>query len=126
MRSKFVDRRAVAAVEAAVCLPVLVLVWFGSFELARLLSLKQQAQLFASTAANRVIETTDSFESIEAGVENLATSLGIEEVDAVVTRIDSEVVESSVTIDFARNSPLSSLLTGREVNSTYYSYRQEE
>lgn len=123
--NKFTSRAAVAAVEAAVCLPVLVLVWFGSFELARLLSLKQQAQLLSSTAANRVLDSDDSFEVIETRLENLAVDLGIEDVDATVTRIDSEVVESSVTIDFGRNSPLSALLAGRQVNSTYYSFREE-
>ena len=118
------NRKAVAAVEAAVCLPVLLVVWFGSFEMSRLLSLKQQAQLLSSNAAHQVISTTDSLEEIELEIEDLATSLGIVGCEATLTRVDSEVVQSTVSIDFSRNSPLSSLLTGRNVNSTFHSYRE--
>jgi len=124
-RAKFKNRRAVAAVEAAVCLPVLVVIWFGSFELARVLSLKQQAQLFASSAAHKVLETTEDFGDIETEMEELATSLGIDGCDVTLTRIDSEIVESMVSIDFGKNSPISGVLNDRPVTSTYYSYREE-
>lgn len=107
------------------CLPVLVVIWFGSFELSRVLSLKQQAQLFASSAATRVLETSADFASIEDDTEALATSLGIRGCEVNLSRVDSQVVESSVVIDFAENSPLSSVLGDRPVTSSYYSYREE-
>ena len=125
MRTRFKNRRAAAAVEAAVCLPVLVVIWFGSFELARVLSLKQQAQLFASAAATKVLETTDDFSAIEEDTEALAISLGIKGCEVSLSRVDSQIVESSVVIDFGQNSPLSSVLSDRPVTSTYYSYREE-
>ena len=121
----FANRRAVAAVEAAVCLLVIVLVWFASFELNRMLTLKQQAQLFATNAANQVMTTSRSFETIETDVEGLATSLGVSNCEVTVTRVNSQIVRSNVVIDFSSNSPLSSLLSGREVDSTFHSYRTE-
>ena len=124
-RLVFKNRRAVAAVEAAVCLPILIVIWLGGFELSRVLSLKQQAQLFASNAALQVLETNNSFENIETDVETLATSLGIEGCDAVLTRIDSEIVETTVSIDYAQNSPLSAIFQQQPVASTYFSYRVE-
>ena len=125
MKRKFTNRKAVAAVEAAVCLPVLLVVWFGSFELSRMLSLKQQVQLLASNAAHEVIVGVDTFEEIETEVEALATSLGIDGADVTVTRLDSEIVSSTVTVDFGQNSPLSSVLAGRQVSSTFQAFRQE-
>ena len=91
----------------------------------RLLSLKQQAQLLSSTAAHKVVESSDSFESIEEEMETLATSLHIEGCVVELERIDSEVVKSMVTIDFSKNSPLSSLLNGKQVSSAYHSFREE-
>jgi len=131
MRAKFKNRksvknrRAVAAVEAAVCFPILILIWLGSFELARVLSLKQQAQLFASTAAQQVLESNTSFATIETDVEALALSLGIQECEATLVRTDSEIVESTVTIDYGSNSPLSSIFQRLPVQSTYFSFRPE-
>ena len=90
-----------------------------------MLSLKQQVQLLASNAAHEVIVGVDTFGEIETEVEALATSLGIDGADVTVTRLDSEVVSSTVTVDFGQNSPLSSVLAGRQVSSTFQAFRRE-
>lgn len=119
------DRKAIAAVEAAVCLPVLVIIWLGTVEVSRLLSLKQQGQLIASTAAHRIVESTTSFSAIETEMESLASSIGIEGFQIELARIDSEVIESAVTIDSSANSPFGSILGSHDVTSKYYSYRED-
>ena len=54
MKKRHKNRKGIAAVEAAVCLPMLVIIWLGTVEVSQIISLKQQGQLLASTAANRV------------------------------------------------------------------------
>jgi len=118
-------RRGIAAVEAAVCLPLLIIVWFGTFEVTRRTSLQQQAQLLASTAAHRILESSTDLETIRTDTLVLADSLGIEGCQMEISRVDPEIVQSIVTMDFSENSPISSLLRGQQVTSTYFSYREE-
>lgn len=122
---RFSDRRGIAAVEAAVCLPVLIIIWLGTVEITRTLTLKQQAQLLSSTAAHRVIDSTTALSEIESNLTSLAEELDIQGVDVSVTRFDTELVEASVSINIDQNSSLGTLFPGRSVNSTYYSYREE-
>jgi len=119
------NRRGVAAVEAAVCLPLLIIIWFGTFEVTRRTSLQQQAQLLAANAAHQILESNDSFDTIEIDTLNLADSLGLEGCDVQISRVDSQIVETSVSMDFGQNSPISSILSGEQVISNYYSYREE-
>lgn len=118
------NRRGVAAVEAAVCLPLLIIVWFGTFEVTRRTSLMQQAQLLAANAAHRILESSTGFDVIEADTLVLAKSLGIEGCQIEISRVDSQLVETVVSMDFSQNSPISSLLTGQIIESTYFSYRE--
>ena len=87
-------RRGIAAVEAAVCLPVLVVVWLGAYEVNQVLSLRQQSQLLSATAANRVVSTAIPFADIETEIEDFSESVGIKNCEVTLTRVDSEVVES--------------------------------
>ena len=119
------NRRAVAAVEAAVCLPMLVFVWLATFELTQATALKQQGQFLSSTAAHRVIESNDSFTTIENEIMALANSLQLNGCEVNLQRVDSEIVECAVTIDFAQNSPIRTLLSDRLVDSSYFTYRKE-
>lgn len=119
------NRRGVAAVEAAVCLPLLIIIWFGTFEVTRRTSLQQQAQLLASNAAHRILDNNTDFATIEADTLALAESLGIVDCQVGVSRIDREIIETTVSMDFTKNSPISSLLGGRQVSSSYYSYQEE-
>lgn len=125
-RKRFDNRAGVAVVEAAVCLPVLLIIWLGTVEISRTLTLKQQGQLLSSTAAHRIIDSNEPFTDIEADLENLAQEIGINGVDVSVTQFDPELVESTVTIDIDQNSNLGTLFPGRSVTSTYYSYREQE
>ena len=100
-----------AAVEAAVCMPVLILIWFGTVEVSRTLALRQQGQLIASTGAQRVVASSKAFSEIETELDALALSIGLVDTDITVRRIDSEVVESQVTIEIAKNSAFGSFLT---------------
>ena len=119
------NRKGIAAVEAAVCLPLLIIIWFGTYEVTRQSSLKQQAQLLSSNAAQRILQSTTDFETIKADTITLAESLGLEGCQVEISRVDSDVVETTVSMDFAANSPISSLLRGQQVASTYFSYREE-
>jgi len=103
----------------------LIIVWFGTFEVTRRTSLKQQAQLLASTAAHRILESSTDFETIRTDTLILADSLGIEGCQMEISRVDSEIVQSTVMMDFSENSPISSLLRGQQITSIYYSYRVE-
>ena len=125
MKKRHKNRKGIAAVEAAVCLPMLVIIWLGTVEVSQIISLKQQGQLLASTAANRVGDSGDSFADIETEVKTIADSLGIEGCDVTVRQFESEIVEASVSIDAAQNSTLSSVLGARTVASTYYSFRED-
>ena len=125
-RKRFDNRAGVAVVEAAVCLPVLIIIWLGTVEISRTLTLKQQGQLLSSTAAHRIIDSDEPFTDIEADLETLAQEIGINGVDVSVTQFDPELVESTVTIDIDQNSNLGTLFPGRSVTSTYYSYREQD
>lgn len=119
------NRRGVAAVEAAVCLPLLIIIWFGTFEVTRRTSLQQQAQLLAANAAHRILESDAPFDTIEADALDLAESLGLDGCTVQISRVDSEIVETTVSMDFTDNSPISSILRGQQIVSSYYSYRVE-
>lgn len=125
MKSRCNDRKGLAAVEAALCLPLLIIIWLGSYEMVHALGLKQQGQLLCSTAANRVIESSVDFETIESDVVTMSESIGIIDCVVDVQRLDSEVVESVVTIDFSKNSVFGSIFRTGNVTSSFYSFREE-
>ena len=119
-------RRGIAAVEAAVCLPVLIVIWLGTVEVSTVLTLKQQSQLIAAAAAQQTLESTATFTEIETKFKNLADSIGIEGATVSLRQFDGEIVETEVTIDVGSNSTFGSLLKTKKVNSKYYSYREDK
>ena len=119
-------RRGIAAVEAAVCLPVLIVIWLGTVEVSTVLTLKQQSQLIAAAAAQQTLESTATFTEIETKFKNLADSIGIEGATVSLRQFDGEIVETEVTIDVGPNSTFGSLLKTKKVNSKYYSYREDK
>lgn len=124
-RKRRFNRNGIAAVEAAVCFPVLVIIWLGTFEVSRRTTLQQQAQLLAASTAHRVQETDIDFGALRSETADLAQALGLEDVQVQISRHDNEVIESTVSMDFTKNSPISTFLRGRQVSSVYYSYREE-
>lgn len=125
MKSSSRNRKGVAAVEAALTLPLLLLIWLGSYEMIHVLSLKQQSQLLCTTAANRVIESNDAFEDIEAEILSLSEAIGIVDCVVDVSRLDSDIVETKVVVDRSKNSVMSAAFGSGFVTSSYYSYREE-
>ena len=119
-------RRGIAAVEAAVCLPVVIVIWLGTVEVSTVLTLKQQSQLIAAAAAQQTLESTATFTEIETKYKNLADSIGIEGATVSLRQFDGEIVETEVTIDVGPNSTFGSLLKTKNVNSKYYSYREDK
>ena len=119
-------RRGIAAVEAAVCLPVLIVIWLGTVEVSTVLTLKQQSQLIAAAAAQQTLESTATFTEIETKFKNLADSIGIEGATVSLRQFDGEIIETEVTIDVGPNSTFGSLLKTKNVNSKYYSYREDK
>lgn len=126
MRRTKNKRGGLAATEAAVCLPVLVFIWLASLQLLQLLAFKQQAQVLASHAATRVVASAETFEGIESEVVSMAEELGIEGVEVSVEQIYPIVVKTVVSIDLEQNAPIATALNvAPEIESTFYSYRQE-
>jgi len=117
-------RRGIAAVEAAICLPVLIAIWLGTVEITRTLTLKQQSQLFASAAAARILDTNTPLQDVESNIELMAKEFDVLGVDVSVTRFDNDLVEASVSINIDQNSSLGTLFPGRSVASTYYTFRK--
>ena len=124
-RSK-VCRNGVAAVEAAICLPVLVIIWLAASEINQLVNLKQQTQILAAMSSDRAVRTFYSFDLIEEEVKGIAESLGLEECAVTMRWSTGDIVESKVTVDFSLNSPTHSLLGISEVSSALYAYRKRD
>ena len=118
-------RVLVVTVEAALCLPVLVLIWLLSYEVVHMQSLKQQRQLLSSTAATRILESTKNLDVIEDEIVDLADQLNLEGCVVELQRIDKQIVEAVVEIDYSQNSVLGSILKVQDVRSVNYSYRIE-
>lgn len=118
-------RVLVVTVEAALCLPVLVLIWLLSYEVVHIQSLKQQGQLLSSTAATRILESTKNLDVIEDEIVDLADQLNLEGCVVELQRIDKQIVEAVVEIDYSQNSVLGSILKVQDVRSVNYSYRIE-
>ena len=119
-------RKGVAAVEAAICLPVLVLIWLAAGEVNQLISLKQQTEILAAMSSDRAVRTYISFEAIEDDTEEMAESLGLVGCDVEMSWFDDNIVETKVSLDFSQNSPTPSFLGTGEVSSTLYVYRKED
>ncbi len=125
MRNPRHRRRGAAAVEAAICLPLLVAIWLMTVETNQLITLKQQAQILSSMGATQVVNTLDPVETIEGRVVAVADSLGLEAFQVQIRRLDDEIIETQVSIDFSANSPTKSLLGTDIVTSTSYSFRED-
>ena len=126
-RNRRNKRSGIAAIEAAVCLPILVLVWLGAYEVNQILSLRQQSQSLSATAATRVVSSAMAFADIETEVEDFSASVGIENCEVTLIRIDPEVVESRVEIQYSSNSPIASMYQSGNgvITSSSFSYRAE-
>ena len=119
------SRKGAAAVEAAICLPVLVGIWLATTELNQFINLRQQTQILAAMSAEKVVRSTDSFEKIQDAVEENAESLGLVGCVVTITQTDEEVVQSNVSIDFTENASSRSLFGTQNVTSTCYSFRDQ-
>lgn len=109
---KLTDRRGAAAVEFAVCLPVLVLLVFGSIEASSFIFLKQSLNVAAYEGVREASLLTGDNASATAMAENILNARGVNDVaitfptgeSADIARGDEVVVE--VSAPTATNSPL--------------------
>ena len=125
MRSRRTKREGAAAVEAAICLPLLVAIWLLTVETNQLISLKQQAQILSSMGATQVVSSLDDTELIEERLVAMAESMGLQDFEIRIQRVDDEIVQTEVAIDFSANSSTNSLLGTDSVTSSSYSFRED-
>ena len=111
--------------EAAICLPLLVAIWLLTVETNQLISLKQQAQILSSMGATQVVSSLDDTELIEERLVAMAESMGLQDFEIRIQRVDDEIVQTEVAIDFSANSSTNSLLGTDSVTSSSYSFRED-
>lgn len=79
------SRRGVAAVEAAVALPVLVALVFGSIELANGIFLKQTLTVAAYEGARAVTRPGATSAEAKAAIDEILRARGVTEYEVVIT-----------------------------------------
>ncbi len=106
------QRRGVAAVEFAVCLPVLVLLVFGAIEAASFIFLKQSINVAAYEGCREAIRTTSTTAEARSRAINILNSRNIQNATVRFASGDitatgrGERVVLEVTAPTRSNSPL--------------------
>lgn len=117
-------RRGVAAVEFAVCLPVLILLVFGSIEASSFIFLKQSLNVAAYEAAREAIRTGADNASATARATNLLQSRNVRDFAVTFPNGESGVAlrGEEIIVDVSAptqpNSPLAGqFITNRLITS---------
>ena len=105
-------RRAVAAVEFAVCLPVILILVFGSIEASSFIFLKQSLHIAAYEGARQAVRIESDNEDATQSVQNILASRNVRDFSVTfpngeagkANRGDEIVVEVSAPTN--TNSPL--------------------
>lgn len=105
-------RRGVAAVEFAVCLPIIVLLVMGSIEASSFIFLKQSLSVAAYEGAREAIRTGSASQDADARARSILTARQVQEFninfpgnDPATARRGDEIIVQ-VTAPTAVNSPL--------------------
>jgi Flp pilus assembly protein TadG len=106
------ERRGVAAVEFAVCVPVLVLVFLGSIECANMTYLKQTLTISSYEGVRKAIQYNATNSQALDRAENILTARNINNATitfdppTVANAVKGNPVEVTVSVPCNSNSPL--------------------
>lgn len=122
------ERRASAAVEAALCIPVIVLLMFATLEICSGFFLQQSLTIAAYEGARTGVKRKETREAVEDMVERILIARGVDLSNGVsidvrpsdLTTLDAlDPVQVSVSVPTAGNSALVfDFLTNRTVRAT--------
>jgi len=97
-------RSGVATVELAVVLPMLVAVFLGGMAVSQQISLQQNANILASTAALQAVDPDRQLLDIQEWTENYSAELGVKDTKVTVARISENEVAVDVSLPYDGNS----------------------
>ena len=120
------NRQGVAAVESAVVIPLLVLIFFGGISASHLLSLKHHATIIASSAAKDAMKAENTFALVETRYEALASAAGLNNVDVIVSRESADVVRVEVVVPVADNFTMNLSQLPSEMRAQMFTRRSAE
>lgn len=122
-RANLRDRRGVAAVEFAVILPVLVIIFLGGIGVCHLINLKHQATFVAHSAALDAIKEVNLLSDAKSKATRLAAEAGLRNVTVNVSRSTSEKVKVEVIVPSDQNFSLNLPILPSSVKAEAFSYR---
>ena len=116
-------RRGAALVEFCVCLPVVVLIVFGTIEACQMIYLKQSVTIAAYEGARTAIVPDVELGSVEVVVQQILDDRGIQNSTITVSPADiiftpaGEYISVEVTAPVNDNAPFSSFITNNSIVS---------
>lgn len=112
---RHLDRRAAAVVEAALCIPVIVILMFGTLEICSGFFLQQSLTIAAYEGARTGVKRQETRDAVEDMVERILTARGVDLSNGVsidvrpsdLSTLDAlEPIEVSVSVPTAGNSAI--------------------
>ncbi len=117
------NRAGVAAVEFAMILPVIMLIFFACLQVSNVLSLQTNVTAISHQAALAVSKSNNTFQDVRDRYEMYAQSAGLKQLSVNLSRTNADTVEIVVSIPAAPNSLLSAATDNRIVSHSSYVYR---
>jgi Flp pilus assembly protein TadG len=107
-------RRGAAAAEAAICLPVLLLVALGAIQAASMIFAKQALTTAAYEGAREAIRVNATSTDVQAACQHILTERGIVDTNITIDPIDlaNAAVGSYITVSVTAPSDSNSFLRG--------------
>ena len=97
--------RGVAAVECALCVPLVVLLMFGTLSVCSDMYLKQTLTIAAFEGARTGVRRNGDREAIEAAVQNVLDARGVVEADITISPADFSVLQALDEIEVLVDAP---------------------
>lgn len=118
--------RGVAAVEFAVCLPVMTLVAVAALQVGYGILLRQQALYVAETTAIEYSLGNIQEQQLVPRANQAARNLGLKSARARLKRLSKDMICLSVDVPIDSNSPVPKLVTlPKQVSSRALAYRSQ-
>lgn len=127
MLKRHTDRvRGVAAVEFALCLPVMVFIALGSMQAGYAILLRQKALYIAESTTIDYSLGNIQESQIRSRAAEFAKDLGIQGATAKLSRHGRDMLRLDVSVPISRNSPVPSLIgLPRTLSSHALAYRSQ-
>lgn len=98
-------RRGIAAVEFAVCVPVLIILFLGSIECANMIYLKQTLKLSSYEGVRKAIQYNGTNQSARDRCENILTARHIQQAQIEFTPSNVATVSPGTEISVTISAP---------------------